>query len=117
MHGRQQKLQRERALLFGFGRCCGYRSRKRQGHAMSVTAQLEERPEGGHVARLTIDNAAKLNSLNSTLMSEIIQTADGLAADPQLRLVVLTGARKRRLVGRADSLRLCAAGRHLKHRI
>src|SRR2546428_13327078 len=102
MHGRQQKLQRERALLVGIGPCCRYHSRKREGHAMSVTAQLEERPEGGHVARLTIDNAAKLNSLNSALMSEIIQTADGLAADPQLRLVVLTGAGERALVGGAD---------------
>src|SRR6266478_9006785 len=111
MHGRQQKLQRERALLFGFGRCCGYRSRKRQGHAMSVTAQLEERPEGGHVARLTIDNAAKLNSLDSTLMSEIIQTADGLAADPQLRLVVLTGAGERAFVGGADIGEIAALDR------
>ena len=78
---------------------------------MSVTAQLEERPEGGHVARLTIDNAAKLNSLNSTLMSEIIQTADGLAADPQLRLVVLTGAGERAFVGGADIGEIAALDR------
>ncbi len=78
---------------------------------MSVTAQLEERPEGGHVARLTIDNAAKLNSLDSTLMSEIIQTADGLAADPQLRLVVLTGAGERAFVGGADIGEIAALDR------
>ena len=68
---------------------------------MSVMVQLEERREGGRLARLTIDNASKLNSLNRALM-EIIKAADGLAADPQLRLVVLTGAGERAFVGGAD---------------
>ena len=36
--------------------------------------EYEERPEGGHIARLTIDNRAKLNSLNRALMSEIVET-------------------------------------------
>jgi enoyl-CoA hydratase/carnithine racemase len=75
---------------------------KRQGHAMSVMVQHEERLDGGRLARLTIDNASKLNSLNRALMAEIIEAADGLAADPQLRLVVLTGAGERAFVGGAD---------------
>ena len=57
---------------------------------MSVMVQREERPEGGRLARVTIDNASKLNSLNRALMAEIIEAANALAADPQLRLVVLT---------------------------
>ncbi len=69
---------------------------------MSVTVQREERPEGGRRARLTIDNASKLNSLNRALMAEIIEAADGLAADPQLRLVILTGAGERAFIGGAD---------------
>ena len=69
---------------------------------MSVMVQREERPEGGRLARLTIDNASKLNSLNRALMVEIIEAADGLAADPQLRLVILTGAGERAFVGGAD---------------
>jgi enoyl-CoA hydratase/carnithine racemase len=69
---------------------------------MSVMVQHEERSEGGRLARLTIDNASKLNSLNRALMAEIIEAADGLAADPQLRLVVLTGAGERAFVGGAD---------------
>ena len=69
---------------------------------MSVMVQREERPEGSRLARLTIDNASKLNSLNRALMAEIIEAADGLAADPQLRLVVLTGAGGRAFVGGAD---------------
>ena len=59
---------------------------------MSVMVQHEERLERGRLAQLTIDNASKLNSLNRALMAEIIEAVDGLAADPQLRLVVLTGA-------------------------
>ena len=69
---------------------------------MSVMVQHEERPEGGRLARLTIDNASKLNSLNRALMAEIIEAAGGLAADPQLRLVVLTGAGERAFIGGAD---------------
>ncbi len=69
---------------------------------MSVMVQREERPEGGRLVRLTIDNASKLNSLNRALMADIIEAAAGLAADPQLRLVVLTGAGERAFVGGAD---------------
>jgi enoyl-CoA hydratase len=69
---------------------------------MTVTTQYEERAEGDRVARLTIDNALRLNSLNRVLMTEIIETAERLAADPQLRLAVLTGAGGRAFVGGAD---------------
>ena len=78
---------------------------------MSVMVQREERPEGGCLARLTIDNAAKLNSLNRALMAEIIEAADGLAADPHLRLVVLTGAGERAFVGGADIGEIAALDR------
>jgi enoyl-CoA hydratase/carnithine racemase len=69
---------------------------------MSVVVRREERPDGGRLVRLTIDNAGKLNSLNRALMREIIETARGLAAEPQLRLVVVTGAGERAFVGGAD---------------
>ena len=78
---------------------------------MSVMVQREERPEGGGLARLTIDNASKLNSLNRALMAEIIEAADGLAADPQLRLLVLTGAGERAFVGGADLGEIAALDR------
>jgi enoyl-CoA hydratase/carnithine racemase len=44
-------------------------------------------------------------------MAEIIEAADGLAADPQLRLVVLTGAGERAFVGGADIGELAALDR------
>ena len=69
---------------------------------MGVLVRREERPEGGYLAHLTIDNAGKLNSLNRTLMTEIVETVGGLAADPRLRLVVVSGAGERAFVGGAD---------------
>jgi enoyl-CoA hydratase len=69
---------------------------------MTVLVRRDQRPEGGHLVRLTIDNAGKLNSLNLALMTEIIETVAGLAADPQLRLAILTGAGDRAFVGGAD---------------
>jgi enoyl-CoA hydratase/carnithine racemase len=78
---------------------------------MSVMMQREERPEGGRLARLTIDNASKLNSLDRALMTEIIEAAGALAVDPQLRLVVLTGAGERAFVGGADIGEIAALDR------
>ena len=69
---------------------------------MGVLVRREERPEGGYLAHLTIDNAGKLNSLNRTLMTEIVEAVGGLTADPRLRLTVLSGAGERAFVGGAD---------------
>ena len=69
---------------------------------MGVVVAREDRPEGGHVARLTIDNAAKLNTLNRALMVEIVEAIERLEADPALRLVILRGAGERAFVGGAD---------------
>src|SRR5690348_15034935 len=78
---------------------------------MGVVVKHEARPTGGRVARVTIDNASKLNSLNRALMAEIIESAKQLAADPELRLVVLTGAGGRSFVGGADIGEIAALDR------
>ena len=70
--------------------------------AMGVSVTREDRPEGGHLVRFTIDNAAKLNALNRELMVEIVEAVQALEADPELRLVILTGAGERAFVGGAD---------------
>jgi enoyl-CoA hydratase len=62
----------------------------------------EERPEGGHLVRFTIDNAAKLNTLNRALMVEIVEAIERLEADSALRLVIVTGAGERAFIGGAD---------------
>ena len=69
---------------------------------MSVETERAAGPEGGTVVRLTIDNAAKLNSLDRAVMGEIIDALARLAADPELRLLVVTGAGERAFVGGAD---------------
>jgi enoyl-CoA hydratase/carnithine racemase len=69
---------------------------------MSVLVRREERPEGGYLAFVTIDNIDKLNSLNRELMTEIVGAVAKLGDDPQLRLVVLSGAGERAFVGGAD---------------
>src|SRR5437763_3312205 len=76
--------------------------------AMGVNVAREERPEGGYLARLTIDNAAKLNSLNRALTLEIVDAIKALEAEPELRLVIVTGAGERAFVGGADINELAA---------
>jgi enoyl-CoA hydratase/carnithine racemase len=69
---------------------------------MAVSVTREEWAEGGFIARVTIDRAAKLNALNRTLMAEIIEAMTGLAADPNLRLAVVSGTGGRAFIGGAD---------------
>ena len=75
---------------------------------MGVRVAREERPEGGHLARLTIDNARKLNALDRALMVEIVEAVQTLEAEPELRLVVVTGAGERAFIGGADINELAA---------
>src|SRR5437868_8602795 len=70
--------------------------------AMGVRVAREDRPEGGYLARLVIDNASKLNALNRELMVEIVEAVKVLETDPELRLVIVTGAGERAFVGGAD---------------
>jgi enoyl-CoA hydratase/carnithine racemase len=78
---------------------------------MSVLVRREKRSEGGHLARLTIDNAAKMNSLNRALMTDIIEATAALASDQELRLVIVTGAGERAFVGGADIAEIAALDR------
>jgi enoyl-CoA hydratase/carnithine racemase len=54
------------------------------------------------VATVTIDNAAKLNALGSALLDEFAGALARLAAEPTLRVVVITGAGDRAFIGGAD---------------
>jgi enoyl-CoA hydratase/carnithine racemase len=62
----------------------------------------------GAVARVTIDNAAKLNVLGSALMEAVIGEVAALATRDELRAVVLTGAGERAFVGGADIREMAA---------
>jgi len=69
---------------------------------MAVDVVRETRAEGGFVAHLTIDRAAKLNALDRALMAEIIEAMTPLADDPALRLAVVSGVGGRAFIGGAD---------------
>jgi enoyl-CoA hydratase/carnithine racemase len=68
---------------------------------------MEERPHG-IVARLTIDNAGRLNALNSALMAEFVDVLGRLGGDQKLRAVVLTGAGDRAFIVGADISEMAA---------
>jgi enoyl-CoA hydratase/carnithine racemase len=69
---------------------------------MAVLVDREARPEGGYVAHITIDNQAKLNTINRALALEIVETVKQFEDDAALRLVILTGAGERAFIGGAD---------------
>src|SRR5271166_4050227 len=54
------------------------------------------------IAVVTIDNPAKLNTLNTAVMSDLVAAVEGLGLDATLRAVVLRGAGERAFVGGAD---------------
>jgi len=59
--------------------------------ATRIVTALEERP-GGRVARVTIDNPAKLNCLDAAAILALTEALQALHADEMLRAVVITGA-------------------------
>jgi len=74
---------------------------KNKDYPGSVELSVEDSPEG-LVARLTIDNRAKLNILNSLLIEQLISAVAGLYGDERLRVLILTGAGNRAFIGGAD---------------
>ena len=54
------------------------------------------------VAVVTIDNPAKLNTLNTSVMTDLIGAVESLGQDQALRAVVLRGAGERAFIGGAD---------------
>ena len=66
-----------------------------------VDVRLDQRA-GGTIAFLTIDNRAKLNTLDRALMSEFIGEVEALGAREDLRALVLTGAGDKAFIGGAS---------------
>ncbi len=72
---------------------------------MTVQAKVEiseEARDGGKVARVTIDNSAKLNALSSPVMEAFVAAVERCGADREIRAIVVTGAGARAFVGGAD---------------
>jgi enoyl-CoA hydratase len=69
--------------------------------AARVDVRIDERA-GGTIAFLTIDNRAKLNTLDRALMAEFIGKVEALGAREDLRALVLSGAGDKAFIGGAS---------------
>lgn len=67
-----------------------------------VELEFEQRNEAGPVARVTISNERRLNSMSSALMQSFVAVFEELARDEEVRAVILTGAGSKAFVGGAD---------------
>ena len=66
-----------------------------------VTLRYETRPRG-RIAFVAVDNQGKLNSLSTEVMAAFTTLFQGLADEPDLRAVVLTGAGDKAFIGGAN---------------
>ena len=71
-----------------------------QGQPTALTEITET--SGGRVARVTVNRPEKLNALDRPALAALHDAFAGLAADPDLRVAVLTGAGARAFIGGAD---------------
>ena len=68
----------------------------------SVQVKLEDRPDGGAIALVSIDNQRRLNCFPRRIIVELAAAFDASGAEPALRAVVLTGAGEQAFIGGAD---------------
>lgn len=69
---------------------------------------VSEERDGGRVARITVSNERRLNTLGSRLLDQLAAVLDDLGRDDDLRAVVLTGAGTRAFIGGADISEMAA---------
>jgi enoyl-CoA hydratase len=75
-----------------------------------VDVRIDERAVGT-VAFLTVDNRAKLNTLDRALMTEFIAAVEALGAREDLRALVLSGAGDKAFIGGASIPEMAALNR------
>jgi enoyl-CoA hydratase len=71
-----------------------------------VIVRLDRRGAQGHVVTVSINNPARLNSLSSGFIAAFIETVREVAADPDLRCLIVTGEGERSFIGGANLLEL-----------
>ena len=72
------------------------------GNGELVATRVEERSEGGRVAYVTVTNEAKYNALPAEGRRAIGEAMKTLSHDPELRVIVLTGAGDKAFIGGAN---------------
>lgn len=73
-----------------------------------VSTEVVTRDDGGRVGTLTLDNQARINIVNTPILHELIEALIELAADDDLRVLVLAGAGERAFFGGADIKEMAA---------
>ncbi|HMK71253.1 MAG TPA: enoyl-CoA hydratase [Xanthobacteraceae bacterium] len=81
----------------------------RSADGRPVHVRLDERKDGV-VAYATINNAGRLNAMNSAVMAALVDAMAQLATDERLRAVVLTGAGDRAFTAGADITEMANIG-------
>jgi enoyl-CoA hydratase len=69
---------------------------------MGERTWVDVRRDARGVAVVTIDNPARLNTLNTPVMTDLVAAVERLGTDDSLRAVVLRGAGERAFIGGAD---------------
>jgi enoyl-CoA hydratase len=75
---------------------------------MAYTTLLYSLQDG--IATVTVNRPAKLNALNDVVIAELYRLAEEMAADPEVRGVLVTGAGPKAFVAGADIEGLAAQG-------
>ncbi|MFZ2754901.1 MAG: enoyl-CoA hydratase-related protein [Lysobacteraceae bacterium] len=72
--------------------------------------RIEDRPVEGHgvIRRIAIDRPERLNALNAATLDALHTAFDAAAADPEVRVVVLTGSGPKAFVAGADIAEMSA---------
>jgi enoyl-CoA hydratase len=71
-----------------------------------VIVRVGRRGAHGHVTTVSVNNPARLNSLSSDVIAAFIAAVRGVAADPGLRCLIVTGEGERSFIGGANLLEL-----------
>jgi len=69
---------------------------------LKIGLTLDEYDDRGIVARIVVNNEARLNILNSELTRQLTTAVRDLAGNERLRVLILTGAGERAFIGGAD---------------
>ncbi len=75
-------------------------------HDDPVIVRIDRHGAEGHVITISINNAARLNSLSSGVIDAFIAAVHEVGDDPELRCVIVTGEGERSFIGGANLLEL-----------
>jgi len=72
------------------------------GKMANVAIEIEERKDRGKIVTVTLENAARLNTLTTPIIGELTGAFNRFRSDEDLRLMVLAGAGDRSFIGGVD---------------